>query len=291
MRNLKTRANTLLLFQEGREFCVIDTETTGLSPVKDYIVEFSAKKYKIHNGKMEYIDELDVFMKPPIPMPEKASEINGITDDFLKDKKSEEEECIRIRDYISELILIGYNVGYDIKMLKSMFARQEVYVSCKGCLDVLEMARDIISKKEAGNHKLSNIAHIYGVDEGIQFHSSIDDVEVTARLLQVFHDIYMEQKSENEDKIRLCINYTYFWNGFRKEQAGIYINTNLGRVYFSTFKKEWCSSAIDLSQVDVDALEEDVLARFGITYQEFSKLTENKFNYLKQTKKQAGIYI
>ena len=52
MRNTRTKKNTLSLYTEGRIFCIIDTETTGLSPVNDYIVEFSAKKYQIKKERV-----------------------------------------------------------------------------------------------------------------------------------------------------------------------------------------------------------------------------------------------
>lgn len=51
------------LYTEGRIFCIIDTETTGLSPVNDYIVEFSAKKYQIKKERLELLGEKDMQIK------------------------------------------------------------------------------------------------------------------------------------------------------------------------------------------------------------------------------------
>ena len=103
--------------------------------------------------------------------------------------------------------------------------------------------------------------------------------------------MYKDEKDQDGGKERVYINYTYFWKGFRKEQSGIYVDTNLGRLYFSTYKKEWCSSQVDIKQVNIDALEDDILVRFGITLEDFSKLTEKKYNMLKAEKRSAGVYI
>lgn len=54
------------------------------------------------------------------------------------------------------------------------------------------------------------------------------------------------------------------------------------KVYFSTYKKEWCSSQLDLTQIDLDALETDILVRLGITYDELSKMTEKKYHLLEK---------
>ena len=47
-------------------------------------------------------------------------------------------------------------------------------------------------------------------------------------------------------------------------------------------KKEWCSSQLDLTQIDLDALETDILVRLGITYDELSKMTEKKYHLLEK---------
>lgn len=94
--------------------------------------------------------------------------------------------------------------------------------------------------------------------------------------------MYCEQDMHGEGKTKLFIEYTYFWKGYRKEQAGVYVQTNLGKVYFSTYKKEWCSSQLDLTQIDLDALETDILVRLEITYDELSKMTEKKYHLLEK---------
>lgn len=55
-------------------------------------------------------------------------------------------------------------------------------------------------KKEVQNHKLETISKYFGIDEGITFHSSIDDVEATARLLLLFYTMYCEQDMHGEEK-------------------------------------------------------------------------------------------
>lgn len=272
----------LSLFQDDRIIAVIDTETTGINSNKDRIVQFSGKKYRIRDQKMEQIAEMDIYIKAPFPMPEAAMRVNGITDEFLADKPSEEDVVAEICAFMEGSILVGYNVDFDIRMISALCDRTHTPLQCSGKMDVLEVARDFVEKKEVQNHKLETISKYFGIDEGITFHSSIDDVEATARLLLLFYTMYCEQDMHGEGKTKLFIEYTYFWKGYRKEQAGVYVQTNLGKVYFSTYKKEWCSSQLDLTQIDLDALETDILVRLGITYDELSKMTEKKYHLLEK---------
>ena len=282
MRTLKTKNRMLSLFQDDRIIAVIDTETTGINSNKDRIVQFSGKKYRIRDQKMEQIAEMDIYIKAPFPMPEAAMRVNGITDEFLADKPSEEDVVAEICAFMEGSILVGYNVDFDIRMISALCDRTHTPLQCSGKMDVLEVARDLVEKKEVQNHKLETISKYFGIDEGITFHSSIDDVEATARLLLLFYTMYCEQDMHGEGKTKLFIEYTYFWKGYRKEQAGVYVQTNLGKVYFSTYKKEWCSSQLDLTQIDLDALETDILVRLGITYDELSKMTEKKYHLLEK---------
>ncbi len=95
----------------------------------------------------------------------------------------------------------------------------------------------------------------------------------------------------NPCKQKVYINAIYYWKGFRKEQSGIYLKTNLGVIYLSTYLKLWCSSQVDLSLVDIDAMENEVLSKTGISFKELGKMTERKFAVLKNTCRERGVYL
>src|SRR5699024_6847287 len=62
-------------------YVVFDVETTGLSSVYDTIIELAG--VKMYNG--EIIDRFERFANPHRPLPEKITDITGITDDMLVD--------------------------------------------------------------------------------------------------------------------------------------------------------------------------------------------------------------
>lgn len=283
VRTMRQKHNCMLLFEglEGIEYIVFDTETTGIKQDVDYIVQLSGIKFKVTGSVPKEVERLDIFIQPPFMMDKKVQELHGITNEFLMDKPNEKEAIEKVEAFFgTNPVIVGYNVDFDIGMISSMYRRCGKEFKYVVALDVLEMARDLVSSKNTDDYKLGTIAQIYQVCDDITFHRAIDDVIATARLLQTFYKEYKEVSRAGKEV--LFVNYFYFWDGRNKNQKGIYVDTNVGRLYFSTYEKCWCSTAVDLTAYNIERMEKEILARMGITYKEFSKLTLKKFTELKE---------
>lgn len=293
-RNLKNRKNCKLLFEgkEGLEFIVFDTETTGKNPADSYIVELAAIKCKVHNKKAVEIERINVYIKPPLPMTQTVIDIHHITNEFLEDKPTEESVFTYIHTFFGDNpVVVGHNVEFDIDMVKAMYQRNDKEFKPQIALDTLEMARDLLTLKEVENYKLGTLTEIYGLDAGLTFHNALDDVRATLRVLNTFYDEY-EKLPPVQNKQRIYVNSIYYWKGFNKNQMGIYLDTNLGKMYYSTNQKAWYSSEIDLDTVDIDYMEKEILKRMQLaSLKEFGRLTEKKFKELKAKLREQRIYL
>ena len=69
------------------EFCVFDTETTGLDPGVEYLTEIGG--VIVRNG--EVVEEFDTFVKPGKPITPKITELTGITNEMVDNAPSEAE--------------------------------------------------------------------------------------------------------------------------------------------------------------------------------------------------------
>lgn len=277
----------LYMFKNRLPFIVFDTETTGTDVDIDEIVELAAIKYGFDaDGKPKQLGRMDMFIKPQFPMSKKVVDIHGITNEFLEDKP-DAEFCIKeiMEFFTEEYILVGHNITtFDVPLLENFFARQGQELRYSGTLDTLEVARDVFDFPQ---YSLSFLAEECGLDVGLTFHRAIDDVIATDRLLSYCYDEYKEKyeyRLKFKNMPKLYVNYCSFWKGYRKEQAGVWVNTNCGKVYFSTYKKAWVSSEIKLSEYDINALEEAVLKDLEVTYKELCTMTEKRFDLYKQRK-------
>lgn len=193
-----------------KSIIVFDTETTGTKAVTGYIVQISAVKLIPDNsGKYGMTDKLDLYIKPPISMPEEASSVNHITDEFLADKPTESDLFVKIHGYFGnnedDTIIAGYNIKFDIGFLNALYKRQEGITfepSEDRIVDVMEMGRALIKREElisetdhTGSFTLSNLCRLFKLDKNIEnkgeFHSSIVDTIMTAGLMIKLRNLYI----------------------------------------------------------------------------------------------------
>ena len=283
-RNSKTGKNCKILFEykNGTEVIVFDTETTGKYHDKDdRIVEIALQKYVINEKHLKLVEEKDIYIKPPFWMSQKVIDIHHITNEFLSDKPSEEEVIDEIADFFGERpIIAGHNIPFDIAFVSDMYERCGKHFNYIKAFDTLEMARDLVTPKEVEDYRLGTLASYYGAvpKEGDKFHNALFDTTMTASLLQTFYYEYSKLPEINSSMLETAyINSAHFWEGRNKDQKGIWVETNLGRLYFSTTLKRWRSSQIDLSRINIDLLEQKVLERLSLSYDDMCRITKKKW--------------
>lgn len=92
----------------GKDFNVLDTETTGL--YEGEIVQIA-----IINSAGEIL--LNTLIKPVEPIPADATNIHGITDEMCKDAPNWLDLAPKIKTILEGKPLVVYNAVYDRKMM------------------------------------------------------------------------------------------------------------------------------------------------------------------------------
>ena len=119
------------------EFCVFDTETTGLDPGVEYLTEIGA--VIIRNG--EVVEEFDTFVKPGKPITPKITELTGITNEMVADAPSEKEALEAFLAFAGDRILVGHNVhAFDMRFLRAAAKRSGIKLE-PTYIDTLTMAQ------------------------------------------------------------------------------------------------------------------------------------------------------
>ena len=94
-------------------YVVFDLETTGLSSRYDKIMQFGA--VRVEKGVV--VSRCNIFVNPERHVPEKITEITGITDSKLEGKPTIKEALPQILDYIKDSILVSHNASFDYNFL------------------------------------------------------------------------------------------------------------------------------------------------------------------------------
>ena len=128
----------------------LDLETSGLSPLMDKIVEISA--IKITPSEEDVFSQL---VNPEIPMPEKAREIHGISDEMVANEPKVHEVLPRYFEFWNGLPLIAHNAMFDMGFIvfnahkfNLKTGNAKIYCSCK-------LGRRAF--KEMDNHRLGTM--------------------------------------------------------------------------------------------------------------------------------------
>lgn len=147
------KLNTYLL-----DYTLFDLETTGISSARDQVIEISA--VKVRAGHV--VDEFSTLVNPGIPIPFGASQVNGITDDMVKNSPCFEQAFKEFLKFVGEDVLVGHNIhNFDMKFLYRDAKKFWNATLSNDYVDTLQMAR--VCLPQLSHHKLTDLAEYYGI--------------------------------------------------------------------------------------------------------------------------------
>lgn len=162
-----------------------DTETTGVKPGKDRIVEIAAFDPKEDR-------KLCTFTNPQMPIPPEASAITHITDDMVKDAPLIKEALTSFVEFCSgDVVLIAHNNdAFDKLFLEAEFERAGLEMPKWTFIDSLKWSRKY--RTDLPRHSLQFLREAYGI-EANQAHRALEDVYVLHRIFsRMVDDLEME---------------------------------------------------------------------------------------------------
>ena len=158
---------------------VLDTETTGLDPgTGDKIVEIGAVELWNHlpTGKTFH-----KYLNPERNMPEEAQAVNGLTEDFLRDKPLFSQIVDDFLRFIKDSKLIIHNASFDMKFINAeLELAKKSKLSGDIAIDTLSIAR----KKFPGSPaSLDALCRRFNIDNSARtLHGALLDSEILAEV-------------------------------------------------------------------------------------------------------------
>lgn len=156
---------------------VLDTETTGLDPRKDWIVEIGA--VRLVRGRLRSDASFRRLVRPGEPIPAVAASIHGIDDAAVANAEEFPAVWRDLSAFIDVPVLLGYSIGFDLAILKRECARAGLPWTPPRSLCTRLLAE--VAEPQLAGYSLENLAAWLGVEITAR-HSALGDAKTAAAI-------------------------------------------------------------------------------------------------------------
>lgn len=197
----KNITNDLLDKLKGH-FIAVDTETTGLNPNYDSLLEIGACEFL--NGKV--VSKFQTFVNPLFPIPPYTTFINHITDSMVCGAPLESEAIKLFLNYIKDAAygntyLVAHNASFDSRFLLTAF--NNANINCNLLfVDTLKLVREFYPN--LSRHDLEYLQRYFNVTNSNQHRAYEDALSCGEILLKMMKKIEIET-SQNFNLAKPCI--------------------------------------------------------------------------------------
>lgn len=158
------------------QFVVVDTETIGLDPRRDRVIDIGAVRL---DAKLRVTARFTTLVDPGVPVPLFVTRLTGITDADLRGAPGEAEALSGLREFAGDAVLVGHNAAFDREHLLAAARRAGSAPLAGDWFDTLEAA--LLLYPELDRHALPILAEELGLCRSA--HRALPDAEATAEVL------------------------------------------------------------------------------------------------------------
>ena len=157
-------------------FVVIDTETTGLDPLNDRIIDIGAVRL---DETLAVTELFTTLVDPAVPIPLFVTRLTGIQDADVAGAPHMAEALADLRAFAGDAILVGHNAAFDREHLAAAARRAGTAALDNEWFDTLEAA--LLLYPELDRHALPVLAEELRLET--RAHRALPDAEATAEVL------------------------------------------------------------------------------------------------------------
>lgn len=140
------------------DFVAFDTETTGLRPQSEHLVEIAAVRFNLESGAKEHFQSL---INPEVPIPPGATRIHGITDAMVAKAPTLPQVLPLFFRFIEGAIPVAHNAPFDLGFIALHGLRIGHTLPEMPVLDSCMMARRVFT--EQPSCRLQSLVEAFGI--------------------------------------------------------------------------------------------------------------------------------
>jgi DNA polymerase III subunit epsilon len=159
-------------------FIALDTETTGLTPILDRLVEVAALCFRLDGCELATFQQL---IDPRTAIPDEARRIHGITDTMVRGQPPIDVVLPSLIDFLGteDTILLAHNAPFDLGFLGMALARLRIPAPPHCLFDTLDLMRRL--SPTWPSHALERVATTLKVATGTQ-HRALADARLVKEI-------------------------------------------------------------------------------------------------------------
>lgn len=221
-------------------FIVVDTETTGHSPLQNRMMDIAA--VVVSDGEIQ--EEFHSLINPHQFIPPFISQMTKITNEAVFYAPEEDEILPKFDHFFQKenAIFVAHNANFDYSFILEAYKRANIASFNPPILDTLKLARKIFPENQKKG--VSSLANLFGIKIRNR-HSAIGDAKATAKILiyllelledeydiETVEDLLSFQNKKSQHYISKLSDYELFENKLKiiPEEPGVY--------YFYNSRKE-----------------------------------------------------
>ncbi|HOV69456.1 MAG TPA: PolC-type DNA polymerase III, partial [Clostridia bacterium] len=166
-------------------YVVFDLETTGLNIRRDRVIEIGA--VKVSSGLVT--DRFLTFVNPGIKIPQRVTELTGITDDIVKDAPGIAQVLNEFNRFASGCVLVAHNATFDFGFMRQEAERIGQSFEFN-VLDTLALARFLYP--DMASHRLNSLAKKLGIPL-FRHHRAESDAETTSEIFRKMLGVFARE--------------------------------------------------------------------------------------------------
>lgn len=160
-----------------------DTETTGLFPSKDRIIEIGAIKF---SATGEFMGVWHHYFDPGISIPDEAAKVHGITNSIMKEMVADGRAAPMtsrtfndLNGFIGDATFIAHNATFDVKFLEAEARKVGKEFQPGHIIDTLPLARVRFPRRKLNLDQLCKLLSVK-VSGREEFHGAMVDAVILA---------------------------------------------------------------------------------------------------------------
>ncbi len=156
---------------------ILDTETTGLSPNEDSLIEIAA----IRMQGTKRLAEFQTFVNPGFSIPDFITELTSITDDDVKDAPRPAAAVAELEKFAQDALIVAHNAKFDREFIAANTSIRSYLSNPDIWIDSLSLSRVAFPRLIA--HDQATLCKAFGIEAGN--HRAIGDVRALASLWRI----------------------------------------------------------------------------------------------------------